>query len=246
MAELTLTSPPGYGKIVMLQRDIHAGLGVKPGSGMQWASRLNAVFLSAEEFHVALFHYPIAFTQDGSSGRCVPAAILGLGVRGNSFIDQSGEWREGVYVPAYVRRHPFCLSRRADGQEGTLAVCVQEDRLDANAPALLDRDGNPTDAFKAQHDLLRAMEDARQRTAVFIAELERLELLITMNELTIPHTSTQLRLQGMMRVDEDRLRALPPDALKVLAEKGYLHAIYSHLSSLLNFATLFNAATEKR
>ena len=242
MAELTLTSPPGYGKIVMMQRDAHAGLGVKPGLGMQWTAGLNAVFLSAEEFRSALFHYPIAFTRDSTSGRPIPIAILGLGDRGNFFVDQSGKWRENTYVPAYVRRYPFCLSRRADGQEGTLAVCVQEDCLDPNAPALLDAEGNPTDAFKAQHELLRAMEDAQRRTAVFVAELEKLELLVTLNDLIVPRTSTQLHLQGLMRIDEEKLHALSPEALHGLARPGYLHAIYNHLSSLVNFARLANTA----
>lgn len=244
MAELTLTSPPGYGKIVLMQRDAHAGLGVKPDLGMQWTSGLNAVFLSAEEFQAALFHYPIAFTRDSASGRPIPVAILGLGDRGNVFVDESGEWRKGAYLPAYVRRYPFCLSRRADDKEGPLAVCVQEDTLDANAPALLDAEGNPTDAFKAQHELLRAMEDAQRRTRVFMAELDRLELLTTLDDVIVPRTSTQLRLQGLMRIDEEKLHALAPDALQGLALPGYLAAIYAHLSSLANFARLANTAAK--
>ena len=245
MAELLLTSPPGYGKITMLQRDAHAGMGVKPSSDHRWAAGLNAVYLTAEEFAPALLHYPIAFTRDANSGRAIPIAVLGLGDRGNFFVESNGDWRDDTYVPGYVRRFPFCLSQRKGEDTSALVVCVQEDRLDRSQPALLDAEGKPSEAFKAQHDLIRAMEEAQRVTTIFTAELERLQLLVTLNDLIVPRTSTQLNLKGLLRVDEEKLHALSPDTLHGLAVPGYLRAIHAHLFSLANFARLANIAARR-
>ena len=44
----------------------------------------------------------------------VPVAILGLRGAANQFVNSEGAWREGKYIPAYVRRYPFILMESPD------------------------------------------------------------------------------------------------------------------------------------
>jgi hypothetical protein len=244
MAEITITSPPGYGKIIPLQRDIHAGKGIKPGLDHRWTAKQNAVFLTLEEFDASLFHYPIAFTQDRNTRQLIPVAVLGLGERGNVFVDADGQWQSDAYIPGYVRRFPFCLTQQAGASQEARIICVQEDCLDPTAPALLEADGSPTAAFKEQHNLLVAMEAAQRRTMAFTAELDRLELLLPLNEVIVARTNAQVRLQGLVRVNDEKVHALAPDVLAALARAGYLRAIYTHLTSLDNFSRLADLAVK--
>lgn len=238
MVEITVTSPAGYGKVVPLQRDVHAGYGIKPGLDHGWTAKQNAIFLTVEEFEAALFHYPIAFTQDRNERQVIPVAVLGLGERGNAFVDGNGRWQANAYIPAYVRRFPFCLSYQTGTDQRVRMICLQEDCLDPTAPALLEEDGSPTEAFRSQHDLLRDLEIAQRRTVAFTAELDRLGLLMPLNKVIVARTGAQLRLEGLLRVDEEKLYALAPDVLHGLGRAGYIRAIYVHLASLENFSRL--------
>lgn len=242
MAEFQFTSPPGYGKLVPLQKDAHAGMGIKAGPGYRWTAGLTAIFLSVDEFQAALFNYPIAYARDANTGLVIPVAILGLGSSGNVFLNGSGGWRADHYVPAYVRRFPFCLTRQRGETQDMTYVCVQEDRLDRGAPALLDAEGKPTATFKPYFDLLMEMENAQRKTAAFTAELDRLQLLVPIDQVTVARTGTSLRLQGLLRVDDTRVNALPAEALQKLVSLGYLRAIYTQIASMDNLTGVLASA----
>ena len=243
---LQITAPPGYGTIVPLDKQRHAGLGLRAGSGFGWCAQLNAVFIGAAEMSRAALDYPLAFLREPGSGEFVPAAVLGLRQNQNLFVERDGRWREGSYVPAYFRRYPFCLvdipSR--DGHEAQHMVCVQEDQLAPGTSPLFDAQGEPTAAWKPLMQLLEAIEGARQQTRVLGKRLEALELLTPFEALAVPKAGggQQMRLQGLHRVDEQKLQAIPGRDLRRLMKRGELRAVYAHLVSLENFGRLLDLA----
>jgi len=64
--------------------------------------------------------YPIVFS---AAAPTVPFAVVGLRENENLFVDATGNWRDDAYIPAYVRRYPFCL--------------VETDQSAANGPERL-------------------------------------------------------------------------------------------------------------
>ena len=54
-----------------------------------------------------------------------------------------------------------------------------------------------------------------------------------------------MRLQGLFRVDEERMNAIPGKDLRQMLRKGELKATYAHLVSLENFAKLMQLAVER-
>lgn len=244
MTTLKLQSPRGYGPVVPLEPKRHAGMGLRPRQDYRWTAGLNALPISASEFFKSGLDYPIAFVRQEKSREYTPVAVTGLGEAQNLFIDAEGHWRAQTYVPAYVRRFPFCIAPVPGKEKGSSArplICVQEDQLVADSPRpLFDRNGAPTPAWKPLLGLLEAMEGAHQQTRVLCQRLEALDLLVPFEALATPREGKPLRLQGLFRIDEERLALVPGRDLRTMMKKGELRAAYAHLNSLENFGRLLD------
>ena len=73
MAATSVQAPPGYQRLVPLNREAHAGLGL-PAPRYDWCAGLNAVHLNAAEFASAAASFPIAFARDDDTGDATPPA----------------------------------------------------------------------------------------------------------------------------------------------------------------------------
>ena len=178
-------------------------------------------------------------------GQWAPLALTGLNAGENLYVDDAGQWRAGVYVPAYVRRYPFCTAALADTGDAApeFIVYVDEDALaPASSPerAFFDTAGEPTEAWHARERLIREMEAARMTTETFTAGLDRLELFEPFEAHAQPQRGLPMLVKGLFRVGEERLNALPGDTIKGLMNRGELSRIYAHLMSLDNFAALLD------
>ena len=239
-------APPGYGKLVPLDRQRHGSLGLPDGNDHRWCAGLNAVHVSAAEFAKAAADYPIAFVRDEDSGEYAPVAVLGLRSRQNLFVDAQGRWQPHRYLPAAVRRFPFCIAElpQPKGPPQRL-VCVEEARLARGGTPLFNADGSPSPAWQQTQRLLEAIEGARLQTRVLSRRVEALGLLTPFDALALPKQGQRMRLQGLFRVDEERLQAVPGRDLRLMMRKQELRAIYAHLLSLENFARLMDYALER-
>lgn len=236
-----LNSPAGYGAVIPLDKARHAGLGLVPDLDYRWCAQMNAITVSVAEFARAALDYPIAFVRDPVSGLPLPVAVLGLQPQ-NLFVTAEGRWRPGTYIPAYARRYPFCIADvpARDAEPARRLVCVQEDRLAKVDAALFDEKGEPTSAWQPILGLLEAIEGAREQTRLLSERLEALGLLSPFDALALPKGGQHMRLQGLLRVDEEKLRGLPAGDVRALLSKGFLRAAYAHLLSLENFSRLLD------
>jgi len=235
---MKITAPYGYGEIVPLRKDHRVRL--RAGGTPAFCRRLNAIALSAGEFVAAARDYPIVFmTLDGGKS-FAPAAVTGLDAGSNLFVDAAGEWDRAAYVPAFVRRYPFCISKLyVDGApQGERVVCVAADCIDAGGAELFAADGSPSAAWREAEQLLAGFEADLDRTAQACAALARLQLLEPFTMEVVAEDRAQVRLAGMHRVTEARLRDQKPSTLKMLVEHGLMGLAYAHLHSLENFSRL--------
>jgi len=233
---MKITAPYGYDEILPLQK-FHRVL-MPAGTTPAFCRKLNALAVSVAEFVAAGRDYPIVFAAlDGGKG-FAPVIVLGLADGVNLFVDASGEWDRDSYFPAFVRRFPFCVSKvYADGEaKSERVVCVAKAYVDAGGVALFDAAGKPTPRWQAAERLLVELDADLDRTAQMCASLARLGLL----EPFAMHVTDQpqIRLAGMHRVSEAKLRELNPASHKALVAKGFMGLIYAHLHSLENFSRL--------
>jgi hypothetical protein len=250
MTAIALRAPPGYRQLVPLNRELHANWGLKAFSH-HWCAALNAVHLNAAEFASAAADYPIAFSRDNNTGEFLAVAVLGLRSDENLFVDVQGQWQPRSYLPAYVRRYPFCVAEIPDalGLNMQRLVCFEEGclspRQDANGlplELLFNADGSATPAWENIQRLLEALETSRQQTRLLCKRLDALGLFTPFEALALPRGGQRMRLQGMFRVDEDKLNEIPGKDLRLMLRKGELRATYAHLISLENFAKLMEMA----
>ena len=223
---MALSAPFGYDEIVALEKH-HRVLMMPSGTTPAFCRRINALAVSAGEFVVAARDYPIVFAK--SSETYAPVIVLGLEQNVNLFVDEAGDWDRACYLPAYVRRFPFCLADKR-------VVCVVKSFIDAGGVPLYHAWGEATPRWQAAQQLLAGFDADLERTAQMCAALAKLDLLepFSMQVTDAPH----LQVGGMARVAEPRLRELSAARLKALADKGFLGLVYAHLHSMENFSRL--------
>ena len=234
-------SPPfGYKEVVPLYKNQKVRL-LKPGEVPPFARDLNAIPISFTEFAAIARCYPIVFTSGDNGGTFAPVAVLGMTGGENLFV-KNGIWAENVYVPAYARRFPFCMSRV------TLNKVEQQDRLicvekefsgDAGEP-MFDAKGDPLEKWKDIERLLSEYEMDLERSREMCGILSDYGLLDPFSMQATLNSGGAMQLTGMYRVDEKKIEHLNASQLKNLVRKGVLGRIYTHLLSLDNFTDLLD------
>lgn len=236
---MKITAPFGYDDIVPLEKQ-HRVL-MPSGTTPAFCRRLNALALSFTEFAVASRDYPIVFTTLDGGKTFAPVIVLGLADGSNLFVNESGDWDPATYLPAFVRRYPFCISKLyVDGEpNGESVVCVAKAYIDQAGVALFDVKGNAAERWSGMERLLAEYEADLDRTAQMCSALANLKLLVPFTMQVVEDNRPGVRLAGMHRIDEARLKDLRPASHKVLVNKEFMGKIYSHLNSLENFSRLF-------
>jgi hypothetical protein len=224
--------PLFYKDLVPLNRNEHASWRTRQTDTAKWLVDQHAIPLTAEEFPLAQRHYPIVFSQGTDS---VPLALLGLNEGTNVFVDADGSVNTPVYIPAYARRYPFLLAKlRPDADE--LSLCFDPTteligEFDEGDP--LFEGEEPSEACNATLQFCEQFEIAGQKTAAFVAELNKHNLLID-GELTVQAEGSDKPFvyRGFRMVDENKLRETRGDVLRGWSQSGMLALIYAHLFSL--------------
>lgn len=226
-----------YKNLTPLNRDRHRNVRFqqKPDH-FAFASVTNSVLLAGSELGEAARQYPVVFVgQEG--GPFTLAALVGLQNDENLLTDSQGNWENGAYIPAFVRRYPFVL---ADDNASAFTVCVDESCPginDAEGVALFDAEGNESEYLKGVVEFLRVFHQEMTRTTAFAAKLAEFGLLEP-KVISIERAGQSRTLDGFWVVDEARLSQLNDAQVLELHRAGYMGWIYAHLLSLNNVGLL--------
>ncbi len=230
--------PLFYGSLVPLSSQLHPTHGLKPREHLAFTRNTHAIPITVDEFAVAQRHYPIVF---GLGENPAPLALVGLQDGHNLYVGADGQWAEGQYVPAFVRRYPFMLARLSPTSE-ELSLCFDDtsDQIAAGAGEPFFKGVEPTDTTKGILAFCEQFEQAVFRTRAFMDELAKLDLLMD-GEVTIQRDglSEPAVYRGFRMVAEDRLQALRGDQARKLVQSGMLGLCYAHLFSLSLISGLF-------
>lgn len=244
---MDIKPPYGYQNIVPLTKTQKVRL--QSGRAVPAALRgLAALPLSFSEFALAQRDYPITFISGDQGRSFVAMALFGIEAGQNLFVGAAGQWEPASYLPAYVRRHPFCMTRvSVDGKEQNERVaCVEKSAVADDGVALFDASGEPLPAWQAQSKLLFEFEADLARTDEMTRRLAELQLFEPFSAQAAPAGEQPLTLTGMYRVAEEKLHALPAETLKSLAQSGALARCYLHLASHANFQRLLDRRAAQR
>ena len=245
---MDIKPPFGYNDIAPLNRNQKVRL-LAPGEVPAFARGLNSIPISYTEFALVAREYPIIFSSAGNNQNYAPVAVLGMAA-GENLYNNGGKWASNVYVPAYVRRFPFCMTTVTLDKvvQQNRLICVEKSHIDdKDGEPMFDAKGQPLAKWKEIEALLTEYEVDLERSREMCGILADYGLLepFTM-QAKFNAGGEPLHLTGMHRVIESKIEHLNASQLKNLVKKGILARIYAHLLSLDNFAKLLDRkATQK-
>ena len=234
--------PPGslplfYNRLVMLDRQAHAGLRFRAPEEFAFASGASMIPLLGAEFAAVSREYPIVFMSEDQGKTFFPVALTGMPQGKNLFVDEKGLW-SARYTPAYVRRYPFVLVESAPGQFAVCmdpgANCLDETR----GTPMFEASGEPTTAMQDTVNRLGEYHRAMTATRAFMEKLTASNLLMEANAKADLPDGRSMTWRGFWAVDEAKLRELPEATLKEWCNTGELGLIYAHLISMGNLSEL--------
>ncbi len=236
---MQISPPYGFQEIIALTKTHHVILPKGPILPLVFRS-INPLPVSYAEFPVASRDYPLVFVSSDDGKTFAPMLVLGFATRQNLFVTPENAWDPATYLPAYVRRYPFCMTRvTVDGKEAPERVaCVEKRAVTDKGEKLFDDDGNPLPEWEERQKLLFEYESDLARTEEMCKLLAQHNLMEPFSMQAVPNDGEPLQMTGMYRVAESRLGELDGEALKDLVQKGVLGRIYTHLWSLENFQRL--------
>ena len=237
---MQINPPFGYQEIVPLYKNNKVKL-PEAGTIPEFCRQLNAIPISFTEFSVACRDYPLIFTSSDNGQSFAPVAVLGIANGENLFLTD-GAWDKGAYVPAYVRRYPFCMARvnLNNVEQADRLICVEKSFLDDSGETMFDAEGRALPQWQPIEKLLQEYEADLERSREMSSILSDYALLEPFAMQAQPKSGNPMNLTGMFRVEEKKLEFLNASQHKNLIKKGVMGRIYAHLISLDNFARLLD------
>jgi len=230
-----------YRQVAILRLPQHRDLRLARRQDFRYAGGMIAAPLSAAEIALASRHYPIVFA-DGEVP--TPIAVLGLKPGENAFVDQDGQWREGCYIPAHIRRYPFGLVQTPGTDTYSLAVdeacerVINGENEGIESDAFFDENDSPTPMVSSALELCKAMNRDLKPTDAFARALAGADLLVSRRaEFKLPG-DRKIKLDGFRVIDDERFRNLAEDLLPEWHRSGWLSLVSLHLASRQNWGLL--------
>jgi hypothetical protein len=204
-------------------------------ANFEFASKDPFVFLLAREMPKACMWLPIAFFQQDEG--FIPVAVQSLGTASN-YLVHKGKW-VAPYIPAAYRGYPFALTEGADEK---LHLCVDmESGLVGEGSGFeyrfFEENGEAGKEVLEFLKFLVQVHRGRAETSRICSVLAS-ENLLQPWRLRVQTSAGDHGVDGLYRIDEERLKGLDAEALHRLHAAGSLPVIYCQLLSMGNIQAL--------
>jgi hypothetical protein len=235
--------PPLYARVRPIEPNRHQDWAVRDVRDFRFAAKTRAVPITGAEFPVAAREYPIVFVTKPSP---MAAVLVGLRADENLYVGADGTWRQGAYMPAYLRRYPFLIAQSNDGER--LILCVDEGSplVTKDGGMRFFENGKKSSYLDRMLQLGADIHRDQVRTAQIVKILDDLGLLIERRIEAKLTSGESVGFQGFGIVDERKLSELPDDKFLELRRSGGLGLVYLHLVSFANLKHLGDIAVERQ
>ncbi len=222
--------------------------------------------ISADELHLMTPAYPTAFIETNGSFSYV--ALVGLAPGKNLFVNSSGQW-VGRHVPLSYRGYPFSLSEVEGADDHVLCVdkasgLVVENESGATANGFepfFVADNQPSEKVVQISEYLAKVKTGILAINVLTNQLREAELIVPWDiKLKVGLDSTNganpedsssstsqdsqlTTLQGLYKIDENKLHSLHADTLASLNGTNALKLAYCQLITMSHLPALGQLAS---
>ncbi len=236
-----------YRQLEPLSIEKHRSLGVSNvANPFSFLAETHLVPLTVDEFGLAAVCYPIIFDTQTKT----PLAVMGLRPGMNVFLGADGSLDPEVYLPAFARRYPFLPvmaggqqqqpQQPMQGQEGErILVCIDRAaKMLSSTPELPFFEGDQPSRYTQEAiQFCREFDALGKRTQDFIKLMDE-HNLFELTPLALPRAKADgtpdepMKIGEYLRIDEQKLNALPKDTYLELRDKGVTAVMHAHLLSL--------------
>ncbi len=228
--------PLFYKKPRPLDRERDKDLHISRPKDFRFAEKTNAIPLLADEFPMAAAWFPIVFASGPTP---VPAVVVGLNADSNLAIDPAtGQWREGAYIPAYVRRYPFILMDDPDHKQFVLCLDEETDMIGPQGEFSLFEKGEPTPFTQGVIEFCGLLKQQGDATEEFVKALQEHQLLIPGDQIPGLPEGAKMPVTGFLVVDPRKFEALPDNVFLTWRRKGWAGFVYAHMLSAQRWVNL--------
>ena len=226
------------GNFVVISKELHNGkFWVRP-KNLKFAEKNILVPIFLTELGRAVTAFPLVFVKYEEN--FIFSALLGLAPGENLFLTEDGKWL-GNYIPALIRAYPFRLVRANNDQ---LTLAIDEDYI-------TEKEGVPffegENLYKETENILKFLlevEKGRVLTVNACEKLSELELIEPWN-LRIKIEGGEKSIEGIFKINENKLVSLSDEDFISLRKIGALQMIYGQLFSMGNLQILARLAQIK-
>ncbi len=213
-----------YQEPVALDRLEHRHLCLKRKDSLDFVKNVNSVPIAGIEFFEVSRDFPVLFMQNPRDGSFTPAAILALNDKGHLLEDKWGD----VYMPAFIRRYPFALSKDGSVMIDLKAPHLQED----DGEYLFNDNGENTEALDNIIRFLHESDNQFTRTQPFVGALVEQDLLTQYKTQIQIDDKKLVNLGNTFIINEDKLKQLSDSVVTEWFKNGWLAWCYAQLHSL--------------
>ncbi len=236
------TPPLFYGNPIVVSAARPGGASFVPAGHYRFARRSNSVPVTLTEFAFAMRHYPIVFATGAPP---VPVVVVGIDKDVNLFVDERGQWEEGAYIPAYVRRYPFIFLENSAAKEFVLAIDEAADAIREGGDDRLFIDGKPGAVLERALAFCREYQAGAIDTRAFCEAIAAESLLADKEAEFALRDGRRVRLTGFRVIDEDRFNKLSDRVFTRFRRQGWLAPIYLQLAAATNWPGLVERAARR-
>ena len=226
-------------ELAAITREEFAGKTWRRPSNYTFAAQSNILPVTVAELAKLVPAMPLGFVKTDSGFRFVAITSLQSGI--NLFVAPDGNWI-GDYIPATVRAYPFQLVKPQDREESVLCIDTSTGLLGGAGQGEAFFDGDePTQAIRDILNLLSETEQSRVVTQRLVDVLQSAGLIQPWM-LNLQQGDKAVPVEGLFRIDEAALNALPNDDFIALRKAGALALAYGQLFSMNQLSVLPKAA----
>lgn len=228
-------------QLIAISHEQHEKLRWKRFTSYEFAAEDAVAPLVVQEVRRACLSLPVGFIKVEDSFRLV--LVQGLQPGKNLLVGPDGRWLAS-YIPAAYRGYPFVLGNAEDGRR---VLCIREDAgaiSETEGEPFFDEEGEPA---KSVQDVLKFLEQVSVNakvTAELCALLAQHNLIQPWN-VHVKSGRGDQKVEGLYRVDEAALNALPPESLAAIRDGGAMPLAYCQLLSMQHLQQLGRLAAHR-
>ena len=192
---------------------------------------------------------PIVFIRDGD--KLGLYSLQSLFPEQNHMIDNHGKWISN-YIPARYRSLPFVLAKNSktnnDDNEKLLCFvdnlkCVSK-KFETKSTKIFNKSGELSDEMKQVFDFLQSIEQNELLTQKALDVINNTDILEDW-PVSVKFADGEKKMNGLLRVNIDKLRNLPLDNIQSLTSTGGIDICFANYFSQNNTELLKNFAIKK-